>query len=68
MEIQYLQYLRMKIRGWSSSTYSIEPIPLTEIEQLETKYNNGNSFKKKKKKKLRELLFLAGEYCYVIRL
>ena len=62
MEIQYLQYLRDNPQRWSSSTYSIEPIPLTEIEQLETKYNNGKQFPKA----LRELLFLAGEYCYVL--
>ena len=62
MEIQYLQYLRDNPKRWSSSTYSIEPIPLTEIEQLETKYNNGKLFPKA----LRELLFLAGEYCYVL--
>lgn len=39
-----------------------EPIPLSEIEQLEQLYNNGVPFPKA----LRELLFLAGDYCNVL--
>ncbi|WP_112087342.1 hypothetical protein [Flavobacterium lacus] len=37
-------------------------IPLSEIEQLEQVWNNGNPFPIA----LRELLFLAGNSCYVL--
>lgn len=40
----------------------IEGIPLSEIEQLEQAWNNGIPFPKA----LRELLFLAGNDCYVL--
>jgi len=62
MEIQYLQYLRDNPKGVPTATFSIESIPLSEIEYLETKYNNNIVFPKA----LRELLFLAGGYCYVL--
>lgn len=62
MEIQYLQYLRDNPKASSEARFSIESISLEEIEQLEIKYNNGKQFPKA----LRELLFLAGEYCYVL--
>lgn len=58
MEIQYLTYLRDNPIGY----WPIKPISLQEIEQLETLYNNGNSFPKV----LKELLFLAGKSCYVL--
>ncbi|WP_343534727.1 SMI1/KNR4 family protein [Pedobacter sp.] len=58
MEIQYLTYLRDSPIG----NWPIKPISLSEIEQLETLYNNGDSFPKA----LKELLFLAGKYCYVL--
>jgi hypothetical protein len=35
-------------------------LTVAQIEALETKYNGGNPFPKA----LRELLFLAGDYCY----
>ncbi|MCC2589769.1 hypothetical protein [Chryseobacterium sp. MFBS3-17] len=57
-----MQYLRDNPKSSSGATFSIEPIPLSEIQYLETKYNNGVIFPKA----LRELLFLAGEYCYVL--
>ena len=62
MEIQYMQYLRDNPKSSSGATFSIEPIPLSEIQYLETKYNNGTPFPKS----LRELLFLSGKSCYVL--
>lgn len=65
MDIQYLKYLKENPAAYPNDPEyeaRIKPIPLTEIEQLETKYNNGKLFPKA----LRELLFLAGEYCYVL--
>ena len=59
MNIEYLQYLR---DNPSKGMFTIEPISLAEIEQLEQLYNNGNHFPKA----LRELLYLAGEYCHVL--
>lgn len=58
MEIQYLTFLRDNPIG----SWPIKPISLQEIEQLETLYNNSNPFPKA----LKELLFLAGKYCYVL--
>ncbi|RYJ45613.1 hypothetical protein NU09_0205 [Flavobacterium beibuense] len=37
-------------------------VSLAEIEDLELLYNNGKPFPKA----LKELLFLAGEYCYIL--
>ncbi len=65
MNIEYLNYLQENPeRNPGNTEYSaaIEPIPLSEIEELETKYNNGDHFPKA----LRELLYLAGKYCYVL--
>jgi hypothetical protein len=59
MNIEYLTYLRdnpIKYPNDLEDQYPIKGIPLSEIEALETKYNNGNVFPKA----LRELLFLAG--------
>ncbi len=63
MEIEFLKYLEENpIKKGISNDWPIKPIPLCEIETLETTYNNGNPFPKA----LRELLYLAGEYCYVL--
>ncbi|WP_410220696.1 hypothetical protein [Pedobacter sp.] len=63
MEIKYLKYLRDNSikRGLDMERIN-QPTPIAEIEQLESIYNNGNSFPQE----LRELLFLAGNSCYVI--
>jgi len=58
MEIEYLIYLKDNPSG----NWSVEPISLQEIVHLEKLYTNGNSFPKA----LKELLFLAGKYCYVL--
>ncbi|WP_293303068.1 hypothetical protein [Pedobacter sp. UBA4863] len=58
MEIQYLTYLRDNPSG----NFPIEPISLQEIQQLEILYNTGNPFPIA----LKELLFLAGQFCYVL--
>jgi hypothetical protein len=60
MEIIYLQQLRDE--GNSLSPWPMSPVPLSEIEQLEQLYNNGNTFPKV----LREFLYLAGNYCPVV--
>jgi len=65
MEIQYLTYLRDNPFGNPGSLSDkdpIEPMSLEEIEILEALYNNGNPFPKA----LKELLFLAGNSCYVL--
>ena len=65
MEIIYLKYLQANPRTLEpTGEMSIpdRPIPLSEIEQLEQLYNNGAPFPKA----LRELLFLAGDYCNVL--
>lgn len=65
MEIELLKYLQSNPTAYpNNSEYQgrIKPISLTEIQQLEIKYNNGHAFPKV----LRELLFLAGNYCYVL--
>ncbi|MFD2581068.1 hypothetical protein ACFSR6_01105 [Pedobacter vanadiisoli] len=65
MEIQYLGYLRDNPDAnpnESEYKFTIEPIALEEIAALEQLYNNGNAFPKV----LKELLFLAGAFCYVL--
>lgn len=63
MEITYLQYLRDNpVKQGLTKDFPIESISLQEIEQLEEMYNNGNPFPKA----LKELLFLAGNFCYVL--
>lgn len=64
MEIQYLTKLKDNPYENPSdlkNSLIIEGISLNEIQQLEQLYNNGNQFPKI----LKELLFLAGNYCYV---
>jgi len=59
MEITYLKKLQENLNiGYSPC----QPLPISEIENLEQTYNNGNPFPKV----LRELLFLAGEDCMVL--
>lgn len=60
MTIEYLQSLRDNPNA-SGYRFTNEAIELSEIEQLEAQHNNGNPFPKA----LRELLYLAGEYCYI---
>ena len=65
MEIQYLKTLKdnpSKNPGGTERPWTIEPIPLTEITQLEVLYNNGQLFPKA----LRELLYLAGKLMFGI--
>lgn len=63
MNIEILKYLEEnQVMYGREENYPIEGIPLTEIEALETKYNGGNPFPKA----LRELLYLAGNFCYVL--
>ncbi len=62
MNIEYLKTLRDNPADFGvTMNYTNRGIPLTEIEQLEQTWNNGNPFPKA----LRELLFLAGDFCYV---
>lgn len=42
--------------------FNIEGLTIAEIEELELLYNAGSPFPQA----LRELLFLAGKYCYVL--
>jgi hypothetical protein len=65
MNIEILKYLEENPEAYPNDVEDRHPIvgiPLIEIEALETKYNGGNSFPKA----LRELLYLAGNYCYVL--
>jgi len=65
MNIQFLTELKDNPSAYPNDTDfkgEIEGIPLSEIEQLEQTWNNGLPFPKA----LRELLFLAGNYCYVL--
>lgn len=65
MDIKFLEQLKNYPSKYPNDTDyqgTIEPISLQEIETLEQLYNNGNTFPKA----LRELLFLAGNYCYVL--
>ena len=59
MEINYLKKLQENINIFQ---YPCEPISMIEIESLEQTYNSGNPFPKV----LKELLFLAGEFCYIL--
>jgi hypothetical protein len=65
MNIQYLIELQnnptLEINN-SGHFSTIQGIPISEIEQLEQTWNNGNPFPGA----LRELLFLAGNFCYVL--
>ncbi|TSJ38602.1 hypothetical protein FO440_18990 [Mucilaginibacter corticis] len=65
MDIKYLTLLNnnpsiQEIKGGFVKT--LQPITITEINNLEQTYNGRNPFPVA----LRELLFLAGKYCYVL--
>lgn len=65
MNIEILKYLQNNPAAWPGDLEyegRIKSISLSEIEQLEAIYNNGHPFPKA----LRELLFLAGDKCYVL--
>jgi hypothetical protein len=47
---------------FGGAAQTLKPISLEEIISLEQEYNNGHQFPVA----LRELLFLAGNYCYVL--
>lgn len=64
MTIKYLQLLNDNPVKYSHNTtleLKIRGISESEIQQLELVWNNGNLFPKV----LKELLFLAGNFCYV---
>ena len=58
MTIDYLQ----KLRDIPSDGTTNRGISLLEITHLEQVFNNGNLFPKV----LKEFLYLAGDYCYVM--
>jgi hypothetical protein len=65
MNIEILKHLQENPEAYpndSGNKHAIRGISITEIEALETKYNNGSPFPKV----LRELLYLAGDFCYVL--
>lgn len=62
MDITHLRQLKDNpIKVGSSISFINKGISVTEIQQLEETWNNGNPFPKV----LREFLFLAGNFCYV---
>lgn len=62
MDIEYLQQLRdNNIKYGTTMNFENRGIPLSEIQLLEQLYNSGNPFPKV----LKELMFLAGDICYV---
>lgn len=64
MTIKYLQLLRdnqIPYHDDADFKFKIKGISESEIQQLELTWNNGVSFPKV----LKELLFLAGNFCYV---
>lgn len=65
MEIEYLKDVKEYQSRYPTSkewTATNEQLPLEEIIRLEKEYNNSKPFPKA----LRELLFLAGEYCNIL--
>ena len=65
MDIKYLTLLNNNRSVTSFGTgfvKTLQPISEAEIISLESAYNNGHTFPSA----LRELLFLAGNYCYVL--
>lgn len=65
MEIQYLKILKDYPAAYPNDPEyeaRIEGVSEDTISQLEQKYNNINPFPKA----LKELLYLAGKYCYVL--
>lgn len=63
MNIEILTNLRDNpIEYGTTRNFENRGIELSEIQQLEQLYNNGNPFPKA----LKELLYLAGDFCYVL--
>ncbi|MFD2603554.1 hypothetical protein [Flavobacterium suzhouense] len=62
MEIEYLKELQKNPYRSGKLDLNNEPIPESEIIHLEQLYNQGKTFPKA----LRELLHLAGNFCYVL--
>ena len=62
MKIEYLKELELNPYRYGAPHMNNDPIPLTEIKNLEQLYNDGQPFPKA----LKELLYLAGAYCYVL--
>ncbi|SDI61380.1 SMI1/KNR4 family protein [Mucilaginibacter sp. P25] len=65
MEIKYMKVLNDNLSVTAAYTgvkEVVSPISVEEIIALENKYNGGRLFPAA----LRELLFLAGGYCYVL--
>jgi hypothetical protein len=63
MEIKFLKDLENNpVRYGVSKDYPIIPLTEPQISNLEQLYNNNNPFPKA----LKELLYLAGGYCYVL--
>ncbi|MET3981970.1 hypothetical protein ABIB62_004592 [Mucilaginibacter sp. UYP25] len=64
MEIKYLKKLNNypSVQRASGNVFYLEGIPLEDIQNLETLFNNSQPFPTA----LRELLFIAGKYCYVL--
>ena len=63
MEIKYLKSLESNPSiNDSGFNKELQPISLQEIADLEKEYNNGQAFPTA----LKELLFLAGRYCYML--
>ncbi len=59
MEIEYLKLLE-KTPKKEPNGFSNKGMSISEIENLEEKYNKGNHFPKS----YREFLFLAGKFCW----
>lgn len=65
MEIEYLKKLveyPLSSSNYGQTATPNEPLSMAVITQLESTYNNGYPFPKA----LRELLYLAGSYCYCL--
>lgn len=62
MVIEYLKELQKNPYRYGKTHLNNEPIPESEIIHLEQLYNQGKTFPKA----LRELLHLAGNFCYVL--
>lgn len=58
MEIEYLKFLQIP----DVAQFENQPLYPSEIETLEQEFNHGESFPKV----LKELLYLAGKYCYLL--
>ncbi|GAB2691377.1 hypothetical protein GCM10027037_13310 [Mucilaginibacter koreensis] len=62
MTINYQTQLNNHRASPKNSALTLEPLTLEQVEQLEQQYNGGKNFPAA----LRELLYLAGQYCYVV--